>query len=140
MRDALPSRRLASAVDSVQVSISLDPYLSVKALAGYSGLSVRTLRNLLIDPHHPLPHFRIGAKILVQRSGFDRWIAAFRQSGDPDLDQIVDNAVRELKGDGCDSGSYPRQRRPARDPGLDLKTKKGRPDQAGSRAAQTSAK
>jgi hypothetical protein len=39
-----------------------DPYLPLKQLAGYSGLSVRTLRSYLAAPSHPLPCFRIGGK------------------------------------------------------------------------------
>ncbi len=55
-----------------------DGYFSLKALAAYSGLSVRTLRDRLIDPIHPLPHYRVGGKILVSRAGFDQWLEQFR--------------------------------------------------------------
>jgi len=68
----------------------LDPYLSIRALAAYSGLSIRKLRSLLTDRVHPLPHHRIGRKILVRRSDFDGWIAVYRRRGAVDVDRIVD--------------------------------------------------
>jgi hypothetical protein len=35
-------------------------------------------------------------KILIRRSEFDIWIAAYRQVGDPDVDQIVDDVLAKL--------------------------------------------
>ena len=55
-----------------------DPFLPLRALAAYSGLSVRKLRNHLDDAGHPLPCYRVGGKILVRRSEFDAWMAAYR--------------------------------------------------------------
>ena len=78
------------------VSVPLDPYLSLKALATYSGLSVRKLRNCLRHPSHPLPHYRVDGKILIRRSEFDVWIAAYRRVGDPEVDQIVDDVLAKL--------------------------------------------
>jgi len=47
----------------------LDPYLSLKALADYSGLSARTLRNLIEKlPAEALPVYRVmEGKLLVRR-------------------------------------------------------------------------
>jgi hypothetical protein len=75
--------------DQVAVSIPLDPYLSLRALAGYSSLSIRRLRTLLDDPGNPLPAYRVGSKILVRRSEFDAWAAAFRRVGRSDVNAIV---------------------------------------------------
>ena len=83
----------------VVVSTELDPYMSLKALAGYCGLSVRRLRDLLTDPGHPLPCYRIGGKILVRRSEFDAWAARYRRVGDADLDRIVAEALRDVRGE-----------------------------------------
>jgi len=80
--------------ERVVVSIPLDPFL---ALAIYSGLSVRTLRDYLIDPVHPLPSYRIGRKILVRRSEFDAWAAYYRHLPNTDMDRIVTEAVRDLR-------------------------------------------
>lgn len=55
-----------------------DAYLSLKMLARYSGLSVRTLRSHLTNGHRPLPSYRIGGKVLVRQSEFDAWATQFR--------------------------------------------------------------
>lgn len=82
--------------ERVVVSTHLDPFLSLKALAEYSALSVRKLRDLLDDPAHPLPHYRVGGKLLVRRSEFDGWIAVYRQRGREDIDAIVRDALKGL--------------------------------------------
>jgi len=82
--------------ERVIVSTHLDPFLPLKALATYSGLSVRTLREYLTDPVNPLPHYLVGAKILVRRSEFDGWIATYRQRGHRDVAQVVNEVLRTL--------------------------------------------
>jgi len=84
-------------VEGVYVSIPLDPYLSLKALAAYSNLSVRTLRAYLQDPLHPLPCYRVGRKVLVRQSEFDRWIQGFRDVAFDRITAIVDKVVQSLK-------------------------------------------
>lgn len=76
---------------------TLDPFLSLKALAGYSGLSVRKLREYLDDPAHPLPCYRVGGKILVRRSEFDRWIATYRTRGHVGGDHLVSDVLSRLR-------------------------------------------
>lgn len=83
--------------ECVVVSTVLDPFLSLKALASYSGLSVRKLRQHLEDPGHPLPCYRIGGKIVVRRSEFDAWIGVYRQTGRADVGQIVADVLRGLR-------------------------------------------
>jgi hypothetical protein len=64
-------------------------------------LSVRKLRDLLTDPVHPLPHYRIGGetgKIVVRRSEYDAWAACYRQLGNENLDRIVSEVLRDVKG------------------------------------------
>lgn len=82
--------------DQVVVSTPMDPFLPLKALAAYSGLGVRKLREYLADPAHPLPYYRVGGKILVRRSEFDAWVARYRRVGNPDVEQIVSDALRAL--------------------------------------------
>jgi hypothetical protein len=68
------------------LSTPLDPYMSLKGLAAYSGLSVRTLRAYLeLPPHAALPCYRLpgGGKLLVRRSAFDAWIEQYRAQGRP---------------------------------------------------------
>ena len=62
---------------------------------GYSGIGLRKLYEYLADPIHPLPHYRVGGRILVRRSEFDRWMAQFRKEG-ADLDQIVSEIAKEV--------------------------------------------
>jgi hypothetical protein len=82
--------------DRVLVSTPLDPFLGLKALANYSDLSVRKLRDYLSDPVHPLPHYHVGGKLLVRRSEFDAWITRYRQVGRAEVDQIVADVLRTL--------------------------------------------
>jgi excisionase family DNA binding protein len=83
-------------VEPLHVGISFNPFLSLKTLASYSGLSVRKLREYLDNPMHPLPQYRVGGKILVRRSEFDAWIVAYRQVGDTDVDRVVAAVMAEL--------------------------------------------
>ena len=80
----------------VVISTSLDPFLNLRALAAYSGLGVRKLRDYLDDPGHPLPCYRPGGKILVRRSEFDAWMMRYRQVGRADVDRVVSDVLRDL--------------------------------------------
>ena len=74
-----------------------DRYLSLRSLATYAGLSIRTLRGYLGRRHAPLRHYRIGGKILVRRSEFDRWASEFKVvRPHVDLDAVVGDVVRVL--------------------------------------------
>jgi excisionase family DNA binding protein len=74
-----------------------DQPLSLRALAQYAHLSIRTLRKALKDPVHPLPYYHVGRKYLVRRSDFDAWLEYFRQSAETDLDQLVNDVLQELR-------------------------------------------
>jgi excisionase family DNA binding protein len=75
-----------------------DRYLSIRSLSAYAGMSVRTLRALLVRRHAPLPHYRIGGKILVRRSEFDQWAAEFRVVRPSiDLEAVVGDVMRGLE-------------------------------------------
>jgi len=77
---------------------TLDGYLSLRSLAAYSGLSVRTLRAHLRRPVSPLPSFRIGGKVLVRRSDFDGWAEQFRVTRcEVPVDAIVDDVLAGLR-------------------------------------------
>ena len=73
------------------VSTVLDPYLSLRALASYSGLSVRTLRSFIDrPPDQALPCYRVSAKLLVRKSEFDQWMKQFGPyRGRPSLTQAI---------------------------------------------------
>jgi Helix-turn-helix domain len=73
-------------------------YLSLKSLATYASLSVKTLRTYLTDPKNPLPHFKMTGKILVKRTDFDAWIECFRSREHPvDLDRLVDDMLSAVQ-------------------------------------------
>ena len=87
-----------TAPERVVLSTELDPYLSIKALSGYSGLSRRTLESLVnLAPDDALPCYRLPGKILVRRSDFDAWMAHHRSRGRPSLAR----AIRELGLEGA---------------------------------------
>ncbi len=73
-----------------------DGYLPLKALARYSGLSVRKLREYLSHSSRPLPHYRVGGKVLVKQSEFDAWMAVFRVEMTPRVDVIVNEVLGQL--------------------------------------------
>jgi hypothetical protein len=83
--------------ERVVLSTELDPFLALRALAAYSGLSVRTLRAHLGDPAHPLPCYRVGGKVLVRRSDYDAWALRHRRVGAEDVDRLVAEVLRELR-------------------------------------------
>jgi hypothetical protein len=88
-------------VDTLALSTPLDPYLSLRALASYSGVSVRWLRDRLADSHHPLPCYRLpGGKVLVRRSDFDAWLARYRQVGRADVTAVVQDVLASLASGG----------------------------------------
>ena len=67
-------------------------YFKVSELAEYSGISDRTLWDLLKDPVNPIPHYRIGAAgriVRIKKSEFDRWMQTQRSSNIDWIDQIV---------------------------------------------------
>jgi hypothetical protein len=51
-------------------------WLDLKALTRYACVSERTVRGWIHRTADPLPASRVGAKILVRRSVFDRWLEA----------------------------------------------------------------
>jgi len=85
-------------VEGLTLTSPGDPYLTLRALAAYSGCSVRCLRDRLTDPHAPLPCYRLpGGKILVRRSDFDTWLSRYRQVGVPVIDQLVTAVIADLE-------------------------------------------
>jgi len=88
-RDAAQVRGVLA--DQVIVSVPLDPLLSLKALAGYSSLSVRTLRQFTeLAPEQALPCYRLPGKILVRRSTFDTWLEQYHSRGRPGLTRALE--------------------------------------------------
>jgi excisionase family DNA binding protein len=74
----------------------LQEYYTLKRLTAYCGIGLRTLRMYLTHPEHPLPHYRVGGKILVKRSEFEIWIQPFRRSEGPRVEAMVAEVLKDL--------------------------------------------
>ena len=72
-------------------------WLDLKALQRYACVSERTLREWVHRPIDPLPAARVGAKILVRRGTFDRWLENHRLKT-IDVGCIVDELVAGVTG------------------------------------------
>jgi hypothetical protein len=70
-------------------------YFDLRGLAEYSSLAVPTLRSYLRGLR-PIPHFKMGGKILVRRAEFDKWMEGFRVDSSR-LEKIVDGVLASLK-------------------------------------------
>jgi hypothetical protein len=72
-------------------------WLDLKALQRYACVSERTLREWIHRPIDPLPAAQVGAKILVRRGTFDRWLENHRLKT-IDVGCIVDELVAGVTG------------------------------------------
>jgi len=72
-------------------------WLDLRALQKYACVSERTLREWIHRTNDPLPAVRVGCKILVRRSVFDRWLEA-HQVKHIDVGCIVDELVAGVRG------------------------------------------
>ena len=88
--------RVLPVVDRVAADVRLDPYLTLRGLAAYSGIAPRTLRVYLNDAQHPLPAYQLGgredrrgARLLFRVSEFDAWLQQHRRRPRVDVDRIV---------------------------------------------------
>lgn len=72
-------------------------YLSIKKLGEYSSLGERTIREMLRDPDHPLPCFRLNRKtVLIRCDDFDAWIEQYRDRCGSQVDSIVDEMTKDF--------------------------------------------
>lgn len=72
-------------------------WMDLRILQQYACVSERTLRDWVHRAIDPLPAARVGGKILVRRSVFDRWLEA-HQVKHIDISCIVDELVAGVKG------------------------------------------
>lgn len=73
-------------------------WLDLKALQEYACISERTLREWIHLPTNPLPASRVGVKLLIRRSTFDRWLES-HQLKPVNLSAIVDEVLSDVRGD-----------------------------------------
>ena len=80
-------------------AIAKPEWLDLRALRKHACVSDRTLRSWISRSTNPLPAIRVGGKLLVARSDFDRWLRAHRISrSSVDVGKIVDDVMKELLG------------------------------------------
>ena len=84
--------------DAHNPAIPVQPeWLDLRRLTQYATVSERTIRCWIRLPVDPLPAARVGAKFLVRRSEFDRWLE--RHRAEPlDLGAIVEDVVQAVAG------------------------------------------
>jgi excisionase family DNA binding protein len=68
-------------------------WLDLRSLQQYACVSERTLREWIHRPIDPLPAVRVGRKLLVRRSAFDRWLEGHQVKAF-DVGSIVEDIVR----------------------------------------------
>jgi hypothetical protein len=95
--------------EAVILKADLDPWLTLRALSAYAGISPRSLRRYIGSTEYPLPCYRLGepgrdgrrgAKIVVRRSDFDKWMLRWQQqraAPAKDLDAIVASAMQSVR-------------------------------------------
>lgn len=93
-----PGHTPITVVDQVQLSVALDPWLSLRALASYCSMCRRTLQALLYDPHDPIPSYRVSGRVLVRHSEFDAWMARRRNTKAQALTRLAAADARALLG------------------------------------------
>jgi excisionase family DNA binding protein len=72
-------------------------WMDLKALQRHACVSERTLRDWIHRPVDPLPAARVGTKLLIRRSVFDRWLEAHRIK-QVDVGCIVDEILAGVAG------------------------------------------
>jgi hypothetical protein len=83
-------------VREIVYATTTDRYLTLSALAFYSGTPLRTLRSYVMDddPAKALPCYRVkGGKLLVRQSEFDAWMQQHRRQGRPSLVKARDFGI-----------------------------------------------
>jgi hypothetical protein len=70
--------------------------LDLKGLSEYSSLGIPTLRDYLRS--NGLPHYKLKGKILVRLAEFNNWLESFRVDTKPELNNLVDDVLKSLKG------------------------------------------
>ena len=81
-----------------EVLAYLDPdrYLNLAQASEYLSISQRTIRELLDE----IPHYRVGSKMLLfKRSELDEWMLQYREGGNAELGELVDETLEKVLGD-----------------------------------------
>ena len=73
-----------------------DQYFDLRGLSAYSSLGVPTIREHI--KLRGLPAFKVKGKLLIKMSEFDKWMEGYRQNKAQDLDVLVEDVMKELRG------------------------------------------
>jgi len=76
--------------------LDTDRLLDLKGLSEYSSLGIPTLRDYLRS--NGLPHYKLKGKILVRLAEFNNWLESFRVDTKSELNNLVDDVLKSLKG------------------------------------------
>ena len=73
-------------------------YFSVAETSAYTGISERTIREYLINPVNPLPHYRLGITgriIRISKNELEQWLQQFRVQANCFIDKIINEISNE---------------------------------------------
>jgi len=71
-------------------------WMDLSALTRYASVSERTLREWIHRPDNPLPAVRVGAKLLISRTKFDRWLESHSVVNSVDIAAMVDDVLNGI--------------------------------------------
>ena len=73
-------------------------WLDLRALTEYACVSERTLREWIHRAENPLPAVQVGNKLLIKKSAFDEWLAAYTIRPAENANVIVEDVLRTMRG------------------------------------------
>jgi len=80
-------------VREILAYVAQDQYFNLNGASGYLGFSKRGIRDRLDE----IPHYRIGTKLLLfKKSELDAWMLQFREGGDDELDELVNETLAKV--------------------------------------------
>jgi len=80
-------------VREILAYLAQDRYFNLTGASGYLGFSKRGIRDRLDE----IPHYRIGTKLLLfKKSELDEWLSQFREGGDTELNQLVNETLEKV--------------------------------------------
>jgi len=81
---------------SSQIETGEREWMDLSALTRYASVSERTLREWIHRPDNPLPAARVGAKLLISRTKFDRWLESHSVVNSVDIAAMVDDVLNGI--------------------------------------------
>ena len=79
-------------VREILAYMAQDQYFNLAGASQYTSISKSTLRH-----RDDLPRYKVGKKILLfKKSELDEWLSQFREGGDAELDQLVDECLEKV--------------------------------------------